>query len=146
MALPPVEREPQTLDLGESLLTTIQIDSDAIDTLFTDSNSEVTNASVNMVLRQLLNDEFSETLIEVETARVAARNVYLSREEENEPVFFSTQLENNPIYLSRSIEASAAASIIIRIPALLFSSSFNQVNAFVRAKKVAGKTYVIESL
>lgn len=146
ISLPPIEREPQNLDLGESLLTTLKTESDAIDTLFTDSKAEVTNASITMVLRQLLREEFSDVTIEVETARTASRPVYLSRESENEPIYLSTLGENSPLYLSRESEPFASASIIVRVPAVIFAAQFNQVDAFVKNKKVAGKTYIIESL
>jgi len=145
IALPPIERVQQTLDLGEALLVTLKSDSDDIRDLLDQTNAEVTNACVTMVLRALLNREFGETTFEVETTRGAVQ-VYLYDESESINVEFYDESEANTTYLVDESEIALNASITVRVPATVFSTQYNKVNEFVKIKKVAGKSYEIVSL
>lgn len=145
IALPPVERVQQTLDLGEALLITLKSESDDISDLLDQTNAEVTNSCVTMVLRALLNREFDETTFEVETNR-GATQVYLYDESEGINVEFYDESEANTTYLVDESESALNASITVRVPATVFSTQYNQVNEFVKIRKVAGKSYEIVSL
>ena len=146
IALPPIERVQQTLDLGEALLVTLKSDSDDISDLLDQTNAEVTNACITMVLRALLNRMFEETTFEVETTRGAIQ-VYLFDQSENQPVYFNDISEGLPVYLADESEGPLPnASITVRVPASVYSTQLNQVNEFVKIRKVAGKSYEIVSL
>jgi hypothetical protein len=145
MALPPVERLSQTLDLGASLLSPLKTKSDELNDFFNESQTTVTNSCITMVLRELLNDRFGETTFEVQTNRGAIQ-VYLYDELESENVYFYDESESDTTYLVDESESVPNASITVRVPATVFSTQYNQVNEFVRVKKVAGKSYEIVSL
>ena len=144
-AIPPIERIGQTLDLGESLLITLKSDSDEINDLFDQSNAEVTNACITMVLRELLNREFGETTFEVETTRGAVQ-VYLYDESESEVTYFYDESEGGATYLLDDTEPAPNASITVRVPSSVYNTMLTQVDAFVKIRKVAGKSYEIVSL
>ena len=145
IAIPPVERVNQTLDLGESLLITLKGESDSINELLDETNAEVSNACITMVLRALLNREFGETTFEVETNRQALQSFFLD-ESEVEYIYFYDESEPVELFLVDETETDSNASITIRVPSSLFSTKLGQIDEFVKIRKVAGKSYEIVSL
>ena len=142
----PRQRDPDTLDLGESLLTTIQVDSDAFSAVNDTFESRKKYSSVRIVMQASLNEIFGETTFEVETETNTVRFVYFSTEAEALPVYFANESENRPVYMANEAEVPADASLIIRVPAALFSSNLDGVKAQVQNLKVAGKTVKYISL
>lgn len=146
-AQPPSKRAADTLDYGESLLTTLSVDSDALDARNTTFQTEKKYSGIKMVMQASLNEIFSETTFEVETVQKTILLRYWFTETEAESASLYRESENTPYYLFTEAEIPAEeASIIVRVPAGLFASNFDQVNERVRILKVAGKSYKLESL
>lgn len=145
-ALLPSKRFSQTLDLGESLLTTLSDDSSTLDSTNDTLQVEKKYSGITMVMRASLNEKFGSTDFEVITTNNIVRERFLFTEEEDIPAFIYGEDENSVYYLFEETEIPADVSITVRVPSALYNNSFDQVDAEVRKLKVAGKSYKLEEI
>jgi len=154
-AQPPRKRNRQTLDLGNSLLTSFGTgpvatpfieDSDELASYYRLVQLEKKYSCVKMVFQASLNEKFSQSTFEVETETNPIRNVYFMRPEEYEDVYIYREDEERNFYMYRDDELAADSSIIIKVPAPLYSSNLDGVKAAAQLISVAGKSIKYISL
>ena len=90
---PPEKRADQTLDLGESYLTTLATDSAALDALNTTLQTEKKYNCVKMVMEASLDEIFGETTFQVETETNPIRETYFFTAVEYENQFLRKENE-----------------------------------------------------
>lgn len=146
-AQPPRKRAAQTLDLGQSLLTTLQTDSDALAAKWDDLQVTKKYSCVKMVLQASLNEIFGETTFEVETDQTIFGFFWMGTEDEQEFNYFGLDGEKTVAWLSNSFDGTPSdASFTVKVPAGLYASNLDQVREAVRLLKVSGKSYKLVSL
>lgn len=142
----PRKRNAQTLDLGDSLTSTLQTDADAVAALNDTLQIEKKYNCVKMVFEASLDEIFTETTFEVETELSIIIFNYFFTEIEAQKIYFFKETEQTAVYLFTEAEIPFDASIIIHVPAGLFSSSLDLVKSEAEKIKVAGKSIKYVSL
>ncbi len=148
IAQPPRRRHSQTLDYGESLLTTLKTDSDILEAKDAVLQKEKKYSGIKMVMEASLDEIFSETTFQVETEKNPIRPFFFMKTSEYEARYFkkSGEVSGSIQYLYNRAEGSASASIIVKVPAGLFASNLDGVKTEAKKLKVAGKSIRFESL
>lgn len=145
-ALPPVKVITQTIDLGHSLLASLQIDSAEVDALNDTLQIRKKYSGVKMVMEASLDEIFGETTFEVETETDIIGLIHFTNEGELFPKYLYNETEQKPFFLFNEAEVPADAAIIVSVPAALFSSSLDKVKSEAENLKVAGKSIKYISL